>query len=172
VKKVIFPTVNLKHIIMIFCFVVPQLADGIFNISECFKVCLWFARKINYSQPSRSLPWAKYLPLSNHANNGWFKELVCDDNLIREIQHIQYNHHDTITLAIHKTSGEVVLDESIDCDKDTVMKNIFVLCALFGTHKSDLVQFKLLQDCFALHGSIYITGSPSTTTTSICKERQ
>jgi hypothetical protein len=153
-----FSTANFKHIIMRFCFVVPQLADGELNMSGCFKP------GPHYLVDSKS-PYGCHVKetiishLSEHpgqnihfrptkATPGWFEDLTREINLLRDIHHSQRNRQETITLAVRRMIVEIIKELAKADDQSTITSNVFLSAALFGTLQSKNVQFDLLQNAF------------------------
>jgi hypothetical protein len=118
IKKVVFSTANLKHVIVRFCFVVPQLADGVFDISECFKP------GPHYLVDSKA-PYGCHVKqtiishLSEHPGQnihfrpttetpGWFEDLTRESNLLRDIHHNQCNRRETITFTVRRMVVEII----------------------------------------------------------------
>jgi hypothetical protein len=127
------------HHDILFCF--PQLADGILNMSECFKP------GPNYLVDSKS-PYGCHVKktvishLSEHpgqnihfrpstATPGWFEDLTRESNLLRDIHHIQCNRRETITLAVRRMVVEIIKDLAKADDQSTITSNVFSFGSTF-----------------------------------------
>jgi hypothetical protein len=158
-KKVVFSSANLKHI-MRFCFVVPKLADGVLNMSECFKPgphCLVNSRSpygCHVKQTVISHP-SEHPGQSIHfrpttATPGWFEDLTRESNLLRDIHRSQCNRRENITLAVRKMVVEIIKELAKADDQSTITRSVFLSAALSGTRQTKNVQFDLLQNAFAV----------------------